>query len=224
MPTRIAALCGVLAPVTFVAGVLLGDLAQPDAFSPADDDISDLGALTASSPWLYNQVAANLTGLLVLCLALGLWYVLGSGWLARLGTVGLAVAATGLMLDGFFRLDCQGIDAACDNTSWHSSAHKVESGVTAVAILLTPLVLAFAFRRLPEWRSAWVPTLLATPAVIVASGVLGAVGPGAATRAGSVVWFLWVGLIGLRLLRVASGQHGDQATVTSSWRNRSSGT
>jgi len=157
VPTRIAALCGVLAPVTFVAGVLLGDLAQPDAFSPADDDISDLGALTASSPWLYNQVAANLTGLLVLCLALGLWYVLGFGWLARLGTVGLAVAATGLMLDGFFRLDCQGIDAACDNTSWHSSAHKVESGVTAVAILLTPLVLAFAFRRLPEWRSAWVP-------------------------------------------------------------------
>jgi uncharacterized protein DUF998 len=208
VPTRIAALCGVLAPVTFVAGVLLGDLAQPDAFSPGDNDISDLGALTASSPWLYNQVAANLTGLLVLCLALGLWGMLGFGWLARLGTIGLAVAAMGLLLDGFFRLDCQGIDAACDNISWHSSAHKVESGVTAVAILLTPLVLAFAFRRLPEWRSAWVPTLLATPAVIVASGVLGAVGPGAATRAGSVVWFLWVGFLGLRLLRVASGQEG----------------
>ncbi len=224
MPIRVAALCGLAAPLAFVAGVFLGDLAQPDAFSPADDDISDLGALTASSPWLYNQVAANLSGLLVVCLALGLWRALGPGWLARLGTIGLAVAGTGLLLDGFLRLDCQGIDAGCDNTSWHASAHKVESGITAAAILLTPFVLAFAFRRRPDWRSAWVPTLLAMPAVIVASGVLGAVGTGAATRAGSVVWFLWVGFVGLRLLRAASEEGGGQATVTSSWRNRSSGT
>ncbi len=223
MPIRVAALCGIAAPVTFVAGVLLGDLAQPHAFSPADDDISDLGALTASSPWLYNQVAANLTGLLLFGLALGLWQALGLGWLARLGTLGLVVAGTGLLLDGLFRLDCQGIDAACDNTSWHSSAHKVESGITAAAILLTPFVLAFAFRRLPDWRSAWIPSLLATPAVILASGVLGAVGPGAATRAGSVVWFLWVGFVGLQLLELAERGRGH-ATVTSSWRNRSSGT
>ena len=71
MPPRLAAILGLAAPVTFVAGIVLGDLAQPDAFSPANDDISDLGALTASSPWLYNQVAANLTGLLVVGLAHG---------------------------------------------------------------------------------------------------------------------------------------------------------
>lgn len=223
MPTRVAALCGLAAPLAFVAGVLLGDLAQPDAFSAADDDISDLGALTASSPWLYNQVAANLGGLLVVCLALGLWTALGSGWLARLGTIGLAVAGSGLLLDGFLRLDCQGIDSDCDNTSWHASAHKIESGVTAAAILVTPFLLAFAFRRLPYWRSAWIPTLLTMPAVIVASAVVGIVGAGAATRAGSFVWFVWVGFLGLRLLRVPA-EDGGQATVTSSWRNRSSGT
>lgn len=223
MPSRLAALCGLAAPVTFTVGVLLGDLAQPAAFSPADDDISDLGAVTASSPWLYNQVAANLSGLLVICLALGLWAALGSGLLARLGTIGLAVAGTGLLLDGFLRLDCQGIDAGCENGSWHASAHKVESGVTAVAILVTPLVLAFAFRRLPDWRSAWLPTLLAMPAVIFTSAVFGIVGAGAATRAASIVWFLWVGFVGLRLLRVADGDE-TQATVTPSWRNRSSGT
>jgi hypothetical protein len=33
--------------VTFVAGLLFGDLAQPDAFSPANDNISDIGAQTA---------------------------------------------------------------------------------------------------------------------------------------------------------------------------------
>jgi hypothetical protein len=223
VPTRLAALCGLAAPVTFVVGVLLGDLAQPDAFSPVDDDISDLGALTASSPWLYNQVAANLSGLLVVCLALGLWRVLGSGRLARVGTLGLVVAGTGLLLDGVFRLDCQGIDTRCDNTSWHASAHKVESGITAAAILVTPLVLAFAFRRLPDWRPAWLPTLFVTPTVVFASAVFGAVGAGAATRAGSVVWFLWVGFLGLRLLGL-SAEHGGQATLTSSFKNRSSGT
>jgi len=49
MSPRLAAILGLAAPVTFVTGIVLGDLAQPDAFSPANDDISDLGALTASA-------------------------------------------------------------------------------------------------------------------------------------------------------------------------------
>ena len=59
--------------MTFIVGVLLGDLAQPEAFCPADDDISDLGAQTADQGWLYNQIAANLNGLLIVAFALGLW-------------------------------------------------------------------------------------------------------------------------------------------------------
>jgi hypothetical membrane protein len=62
VPLRAAAICGLLAPVTFIVGVLLGDLAQPEAFSPADDDISDLGAQTVDQAWIYNQIAANLNG------------------------------------------------------------------------------------------------------------------------------------------------------------------
>jgi hypothetical membrane protein len=87
MPLREAAICGLLAPLTSVAGLLFGDLAQPDAFSPANDDISDIGAQTADQAWIYNQIAANLSGLLILAFALGLWRALGSGWLARLGVL-----------------------------------------------------------------------------------------------------------------------------------------
>jgi hypothetical protein len=204
MPPRLAAILGLAAPVTFVAGILLGDLAQPDAFSPANDDISDLGATTASSAWLYNQVAANLTGLLVLGLALGLWNALGGGLLSRLGVLGLVVVALGMFLDGLLRLDCQGIDLRCDNTSWHADAHRIESGFTAAALLLTPFALAFAFRRLPAWRSLWLPTLLATPALVVVSALFGALGNGAGTRAGSIAWFLWVGLVAFHLLQLSS--------------------
>ena len=196
-----AAICGLAALASFVAGVVLADVAQPAAFSPLNDDISDLGALTASSPWFYNQVAANLTGILVLGFALGLWAALGKGLLSRVGVLGLVVVGTGIFLDGLFRLDCQGIDAGCDNTSWHSSAHKIESGITAAALLLTPFVLAFAFRRRTAWRRLWLPTLFATPAVIAASAALSSYGPGVATRVGSAVWFLWLALVAFRLLR-----------------------
>ncbi|HEU4449274.1 MAG TPA: DUF998 domain-containing protein [Gaiellaceae bacterium] len=203
MPLRLAGVCGLLAPVTFVVGVFLGDLAQPDAFSPADDDISDLGALTATKPWLYNQVAANLTGLLILGLAAGLWVALGRSVLARVGVVALAVLGAGIFLDGLFRLDCQGIDVGCENDSWRSTAHRVEGGFTRTATLVAPIVLAVAFRRLPEWRRIWLPTLLAIPAAILVGIPFSGLGAGAATRATSVVLVLWVGLVGFWLLRAA---------------------
>jgi hypothetical protein len=214
VPMRVAAICGLLAPVSFVVGVVFADVVQPAAFSPANDDISDLGAFTASDPWLYNQVAANLTGILVVGFALGMWAALGGGLLARLGVLGLFVVGAGIFFDGLFRLDCQGIDVGCDNTSWHSSAHKLESGVTATALLLTPFVLAFAFRRLPAWHRLWLPTLLATPALFVASAAFSAAGPGIATRVGSALWFIWLALVALQLLRIStvprSGFGGDR--------------
>jgi uncharacterized protein DUF998 len=201
---RVAGACGLLAFVTFNVGWILGGFAQPASYSVADDDISDLGAVTANSAWLYNQVAANLTGLLVMVLALGLWRALSPDLLGRLGSAALVVAGLGTFFDGIFRLDCRGIDAACTNDSWHSHAHKIESGITGAATLIAPLLLAFAFRRNSSWRDAWLPTLLAIPAVILANVVFSAVGDGAATRAGTVVVFLWIAFVGLFLLQRSS--------------------
>ena len=200
---RVAGICGMLALVTSTLGWLAGDLAQPAAFSPANDDISDLGAITASSAWLYNQVGANLTGLLVAVLAGGLWLALSPDLLGRLGAAALLVAGAGGFLDGLFRLDCRGIDAACTNDSWHSHAHKVESGITAGALFVAPLLLAFAFRRIPGWRGAWLPSLLALPAIVLANVSFSTVGDGAATRAGTVVAFVWIAFVGAWLLREA---------------------
>ena len=203
MPLRAAAICGLLAPVTFIVGVLLGDLAQPEAFSPADDDISDLGAQTADLAWVYNQVAANLNGLLIVAFALGLWRALGSGWLARLGVLGLMVIGVTRFLEGFLRLDCRGMDQGCDNTSWQADGHRFESGVASALFFLVPLLLAFAFRRLPQWRDLWLPTLLVAPVVIAVSIPFSLIGDGAAIRAASIAWFLWLGLLAWRLLRIA---------------------
>ena len=205
MPLRVAAICGLLASATFIAGLVIGDLVQPEPFSPADDDVSDLGALTAAHPGIYNQIAANLNGLLVIAFALGLWSALGAGWLARLGVLCLAVLGLMRFLEGFLRLDCQGIDTDCENTSWQSTGHGIESGISAALFFIAPPVLAFAFRPLPDWRSLWLPTLLAVPVVIAVSALFSVIGDGAAVRAASVAWFLWLGLVALRLLQIDRG-------------------
>jgi len=203
VPLRAAAICGLLAPVTFIGGVLLGDLAQPEAFSPADDDISDLGAQTVDQAWIYNQIAANLNGLLIVAFALGLWRALGSGRLARLGVLGLAVIGATRFLEGFLRLDCRGMDDGCENTSWQADGHRLESGIASALFFLVPLLLAFAFRRLPQWRDLWLPTFLVVPVVVAVSIPFSLIGDGAAVRAASITWFLWLGLLAWRLLHVA---------------------
>lgn len=199
--SRYAGACGLLAFVTFNAGWIAADLAQPQAFSPADNDISDLGALTASSPWLYNQLAANLSGLLVIALGVGVWRALSPSRLGRVGAAAVIATGTGTFLDGIFRLDCQGIDVACSNASWHSHAHKIESALTTGAIFLALLILALALRRTAAWRNTWMAMLAALPAVFAGNIVFSLVGDGAATRAGSVVVFAAFGFLGLRLVQ-----------------------
>jgi hypothetical protein len=207
---RVAGICGLLAFVTVNVGWIAGGFAQPDAFSSADDDISDLGAQTANSAWLYNQIGLNLTGLLLALFGLGLWRALSPDVLGRVGAGALIVTGIGAFLDGLFRLDCRGIDAGCVNDSWHSRVHKIESGFTAAGTLLAPLILAIAFRRMPEWRDSWLPTLAAVPAVFAANAIFSSVGDGAATRAGTVTAFLWIAFVAFRLLQ--KGARREAAT------------
>ena len=207
MPTRIAAACGLLAPLTYAAALLLGGLAQPDDFSSADDSTSDLGALTASSPWIYNQIGMNLTGALVVAFGLGLWRALSPDLLGRVGAVGLVLVGVTLFLEGFLRLDCQGIDAGCENTSWRSDGHRLVTGVSGLFIFVSPVVLAVAFRRIAGWRDVWLPTLAAIPAFLLASILFSLIGNGASTRAGAVTWFLWLAFVAYQLLKKGEGEH-----------------
>ncbi len=59
---RAAGFCGLLVPVTVSIGWIGGALAQPDAYSSADDDLSDLGAQTANKAWIYNQIGTTSPG------------------------------------------------------------------------------------------------------------------------------------------------------------------
>jgi hypothetical protein len=214
MPANVGGICALLAFATFTIGNVAGGLAQPDAYSFANDDISDLGAITASSAWLYNQVAANLSGLLVVAVGLALWRALSPDMLGRIGAAALVATGISYFTEGFFRLDCRGIDAGCDNVSWHAHAHKIESSISAVLLLVTPFILALAFRRNRNWHGAWLPTLLAIPVAFAVAIPFSALGNGAATRATSWIWFAWLAFIGVRLLRLPSLLRGSVAEAT----------
>jgi hypothetical protein len=202
---RAAGFCGLLVPVTVSVAWIGGALAQPDAYSSADDDLSDLGALTANKAWIYNQIGDNLTGILIILFGLGLWRALSPDVLGRIGAGAVMLTGLGAFVEGFFRLDCRGIDPGCTNDSWHASAHKMNNrfAVTAIA---APLILAFAFRRIPEWRGAWLPSLLAVPATIVCGVLFSVLGDGASQRAGNLTLFAWFLFLAVRLIRTANAR------------------
>ena len=205
VPLRMCAFCGLLSPIAFVIGWAAGGLAQPDAYSLVDDSVSDLGAMTADRAWIYNQVGANLTGLLVAALAYGLWKVRIPGLSGRIGVIALAVMGIGQFFDGWFRLDCRAIDAGCSagGNGWPVVAHEIESLFTVLGLLVSVFALARAFKKAEGWRDLRMPSLIAGFATIVVFiGVL-FVGGGLAVRLALAVWFAWVALVSYRLLMIA---------------------
>jgi hypothetical protein len=203
---RAAGVCGLLILVTVSVGYIGGTLAQPDAYSSADDATSDLGAVTANMAWIHNQIGSNLTGILIILLGLGLWRALSPDVLGRIGAGAVMLTGLGFFVDGFLRLDCRGIDAGCTNDSWHSAAHKMNNRFFVVVTFAAPLILAFAFRRIPAWRGAWLPSLLVGPAGIVCGVLFSVLGDGAAQRAANVTLIAWYVFLGVRLLRTANAR------------------
>lgn len=218
---RLSALCGLLAPITFLVGWVAGGLAQPDAYSSLNDEVSDLGALTADQAWIYNQIGANLTGLLVAALAYGLWRAGSYRPAGRVGVIALAVMGVGVFLDGWLRLDCRAIDAGCDTggTSWHATAHQIESLITVSAMFVSVFALARAFKKSEQWNDLRTPTLIA--GLVTVAAILGGTmltgfqleGGGLAARAGLTAWFAWLALVSYRLRKTAQrAQHTEPAT------------
>lgn len=206
MPLRAAGVCGLLTLVTLSVAYIGGALAQPDAYSSADDATSDLGALTANKAWIFNQIGGNLTGILIILLGLGLWRALSPDLLGRIGAGAVMLTGLGQFLIGFFPLDCRGIDPGCTNDSWNSAAHKWDNRVFNVVAFAAPLILAFAFRRIPEWRGAWLPSLLLLPATIVVGVLFSVLGDGASQRAGNVTLVAWLVFLAVRLIRTANAR------------------
>jgi hypothetical protein len=200
---RIPAVCGVLAGPVLVVFWIVALLAQPRTFSFVNHASSDLGADTADSPWIANQFGSNLPGLLLLVFAVGLWRAVGDHASARIGSILVAVVGVGAFVSGFLRVDCRQIDRGCDDTSWHAVGHNITGGITILALVLAPFVLARAFKHAPSWHDRWLPTLGAGIGTVVAAIVGGAIGEGLGQFLAQSLWFAWIALLALRMLRLS---------------------
>lgn len=207
--SRAYAQCGIAGSIVLTVGWIAGGLVQPDSYSASSQEISDLGALTADHPWVWN-VADSLSGVLIAIFALGLFRLMGSERPGRIGAVLIGVGGLiGGLLDGIFREDCPlSTSQACQDLrdgpglSWHHQAHDIESLLLGLFILVAPFLLARAFKRLPDWRSLAPFSLATGVALIAAVGVYVALyagdGGGIAQRALVSIYLAWIVVLALR--------------------------
>lgn len=102
------------------------------------------------------------------------------------------------------------IPRGCDPvSSWHAVAHNADGGITVIALVLAPFVLARTLKFVPEWRDLWIPTLAFGIGTIVAAVVGGAIGAGAASLFGVLPWFAWITVLAIRMQRVSRPMRPD---------------
>ncbi len=206
--------------VVFNLGWLAAGALQAGGYSVASHDVSDLGALTAQSPWVVltaGGIAGALTILFALVALRPALAVPGRG--TALGAWLLAASLMGLdnLSDAFFRLDCRAADQGCTTAaaagSWHGTTHLVVGVISAVATIAAPFVLAPRMRRADGWRDLARPTILfglLFLAVLVSYAALeGKTGGGYLQRVAIVLLSTGVAALALRVRALARSSGVD---------------
>ncbi len=160
-PSRIAwlATAAALGQAAFIGAWFVLGLIEGHGYSPAEDNISDLGAPTAHHVgwWL---TAGAVSG--VATIAFALWALRpaldlpGKRAAAGAWLVAISLPAIDNVGDTFFRLDCRAADAGCtaarSMASWHGKAHGIVFVVALLPTLVAPFALAHRMKELPAWR------------------------------------------------------------------------
>jgi hypothetical protein len=175
-------------------------------YSHVDEFVSELAAKNAAHPWIETIGIAAL-GVSLLALAAALPAALER----RRALPAILFAGAGLcaLLAAVFPLDCMAsIDHHCKalqdagSLSWHHYAHLWSSLANQVFLLLTPFALAWALW--PGTTAAVFLTFGSTGVAIGAAMTAAYAAPGAADgliqRFGFLVVFVWVAIVGGRIL------------------------
>jgi hypothetical protein len=204
--TRALLVCGALAGPLFIV------VSLTQAFTRPGFDIKRHGLSMLSLGDLgWVQISNFLvTGLLAVCLAVGMRRALHPG---RAGTWGprlIGVYGVGILGAGIFRTDPAlgfppGTPAGMPATlSWHADLHNVAflvafTGLTAACFVVTRRFAGLGKRG---WAIYCAATGLATP-VLVTAAFTAVVAPGAALASLATVTSVWIAVISMRLLAEA---------------------
>lgn len=217
---RVGAFAGIGGALLITVGWIIGGLLQGSGYSWSQQEISDLGALTAKSAWVWN-LADSLSGLLLLIFAFGLFAVVRSSRAGRIGAGLVAVVGAGSVIDGLLREDCPlSTSEACQRLqdgpglSWHHQAHDIESVIVFLAMIAAPFVLGTAFHSIDGLRqlrrgSIATGTLMVVAAVAYAF-LYGNPGGGIAQRLLVVVFMAWIAALSVTMLRLTHRRTGTE--------------
>ncbi|WP_405065353.1 DUF998 domain-containing protein [Kribbella sp. NBC_01510] len=209
----------VMGPIAFTIAWIVGAVVQ-DEYSLRREDISALAALDAQNAWIM-VTGFLLLGVGIVALGAGLAGAL-NGRPATVGSILVAVAGVGIIVAGLARNDCSSQLAACADrvdageASWHHVTHDLVSLVVFLALVAAALVFARAFRGDQSWRDLRTYCLITAVLglvllVLFITGVAGSWN-GLLQRVFVTVLFLWIAVLGARLIRLSRTQSAEPAT------------
>jgi hypothetical membrane protein len=208
---RVLGSCAVVGPVIFSAAWLVAWPLQ-EQYSPRREDISALAAVDAQDAWIMILGFIAL-GVGTTALGLGLMGAL-RGRSGRVGSVLVMAAGVGLGIAGLARNDCSSELSSCavaaeaGDVSVHHQIHDLVSLLIFVALIVAQLLCARAFRQDSQWRDLRTYSLvsglltLALLVLYIADAIDG--WNGIVQRIFLAVPWIWIVVLGLRLLRLAT--------------------
>lgn len=205
----------VVANIVFVLAWVVAAAWQGPHYSLTAHSISDMYANGAPNAW-FLLVVFTLSGAATLLYAFGsLWPALRqAGWTGKAGVILLALSPFGFgdLLSFAERENCRLADPGCTaNLQFANFGGLADDTLTTVGswgLILSGIFLAIAMRRVPEWRSRWLPTVLVTVLIVVLIGIDGAAVPagygGLAERAYAFAGAAWITVLAIWSLRRSS--------------------
>ena len=178
---RNLALGGLAGPVLFALAALISASLQSD-YSHVSNFISELGATSMPNAAIMNYAGFVPGGLLLAGFGVSIGSLVPRAPLSKFASLLIVVFGAGVVLAGLFSCDlgCPQAGGSLENR-----IHEGIAPPTFLSAILGCGLLGLRFRRLPEWNSLWVYS-------VVSSGLalffLAALGSSLETRALTGLW------------------------------------
>ena len=201
---RAFSLAGIAGPVFFGLIVVVAAELRPE-YRHFSQLMSELGEAGSRTEALMNYVGFLPSAVLVFLSSLALGAHFRGSWFGTLGSLCVSLFAVGMFAAGMFPCD---VSCTPEVPSQTQRLHFAAGMVADPALALAPLILAFRFRQLEDWRPMFsysVATSLLSFFALIAIGwsLPERNGSGLFQRLALGLPFLWLALVSWRLWRSA---------------------
>ena len=149
------ALAGIIGPLIFTVVIIVNASLRSD-YNHMSQFISALGATNTPHAAFINYAGFITFGLLMVAFAISLFILLPKNTGTRIGSVGILFFGTGIFLAGVFSCD-----AGCPlEGSITNNLHHRISALAFISGIISTGVLGFSFKKLSEWRSIWLYSII----------------------------------------------------------------